>query len=85
MCWLFIDGTRGRLLNQDSHPGAVLGRLLAMVAAPPGSSPSSTERVKMPGRSVLALALCLLMPCSGQQQQLEEAVRIMDSTPVIDG
>ncbi|XP_068006856.1 dipeptidase 1 [Melanerpes formicivorus] len=59
-----------------------------MVAGHPVPSPSSTERVKMPGRSVLVLALalapCLFLPCTGQQH-LEEAERIMSSTPVIDG
>ncbi|XP_054245468.1 dipeptidase 1 [Indicator indicator] len=42
----------------------------------------------MPGRRVLALVLalapCLILPCTGQQH-LEEAERIMSSTPVIDG
>lgn len=47
--------------------------------------PSSTQQ-KMPGRSVwaLALALALALPSTGQQH-LEEAERIMTTTPVIDG
>lgn len=40
----------------------------------------------MPGGSVLALALALrlLLPCTGQHHR-EEAERIMTTTPVIDG
>lgn len=42
----------------------------------------------MPGGSTLALALALalhlLLPCAGQHH-LEEAKRIMETTPVIDG
>ncbi|XP_068059325.1 dipeptidase 1 isoform X1 [Anomalospiza imberbis] len=47
--------------------------------------PSSTQQ-KMPGRSVwvLVLALALALPSIGQQH-LEEAERIMTTTPVIDG
>lgn len=61
-------------------------RRLTVAAGRPGSSLSSTERVKMPGGSVLALALvlCLLLPCTGQHHR-EEAERIMTTTPVIDG
>ncbi|KAM6408993.1 dipeptidase 1 [Rhynochetos jubatus] len=58
--------------------------LLAAATGRPGSSLTGTERVKMVGRSVVVLALGLLLPCA-RQQYLEEAKRIMTTTPVIDG
>lgn len=38
----------------------------------------------MPGRSVWVLVLALALPSTGQQH-LDEAERIMATTPVIDG
>lgn len=79
--WLFIDGGRGR--RNAGQPSQ------CMCSHGGGRSPlvpSSTQREKMPGRSVwvLVLVLALALPSTGQQH-LEEAERIMTTTPVIDG
>ncbi|XP_074406795.1 dipeptidase 1 isoform X2 [Zonotrichia albicollis] len=46
--------------------------------------PGSSQREKMPGGSVWVLVLALALPSTGQQH-LQEAERIMSTTPVIDG
>lgn len=46
--------------------------------------PGSTQQQKMRGGSVWMLVLALALPSTGQQH-LEEAERIMTTTPVIDG
>ncbi|XP_017596831.1 PREDICTED: LOW QUALITY PROTEIN: dipeptidase 1 [Corvus brachyrhynchos] len=78
--WLFIDGGRGRRnegqpsLCVCSHGGGGRSPLV----------PSSIKWEKMPGGSVWVLVLALALPSNGQQH-LEEAKRIMTTTPVIDG
>lgn len=79
--WLFIDGGRG-LRSAGQPPQCVCshgGDRFPLVL-------SSTQQEKMPGRSVwaLLLVLALALPSTGQQY-LEEAKRIMSTTPVIDG
>lgn len=79
--WLFIDGGRG--LRRAGQPSQCMcshgGGRFSLV-------PSSTQQEKMPGGSVwvLVLVLALALPSTGQQY-LEEAKRIMNITPVIDG
>lgn len=73
---LVIDLPRGRVLGSV---GA-----LSRIAQQQGSDliPPPARRARMLRRIVLLL--CLLLPCSGQTLQ-QEAERIMDATPVIDG
>ncbi|XP_063266978.1 dipeptidase 1 isoform X4 [Prinia subflava] len=84
----------GEALARHSHRGwAGGGRGRGALALPSGHRapgegsplvPSSTQQEKMPGGSVWVLVLALALPSTGQQH-LEEAKRIMNTTPVIDG
>lgn len=82
--WLLIYHGRGR----TARPGSCEHSAGSHGGGRTGGSSRRSQRCPNPhGARMLRwslLLLCLLLPCS-EQQYLENATRIMESTPVIDG
>lgn len=73
---LVIDLPRGRAVSSVGTLSGILQQRGSDLIPPPAHHARMLRRI--------VLLLCLLLPCSGQTF-LQEAERIMDSTPVIDG